>query len=431
MIIFRARAKNLAKLFAFNIIQFLLVLVVIFLAFEVFARYMVYKKGVFLKEIYPQKYQELFESDPPFQLNKGFSVVDEKFGVKHTPDNEGIFRGYRYPNAEFKNFIKINSSGFRSSVEYADIPQKLRIAVLGDSFVEALEVKEEDSFPKVIESNLNKKGFDTFVYNFGLMFSGTVNQYLIFNHDIVKYNPDIIVLAFFRNDLIDNSPYYFKDDIKVYPKYHFSNGKIYIDGFSDVKDKEKLVEYDYYKKGIVVGRWTMDGLSFIYDLSRKWGNFVCIKYLHAFLHERFFPKLIYHSKFDIYRKKYPPQLQESFKVTVKLIEQMSDYCKDNGIEFLVAVIPAREQFYPSLWKKYLQQRNQIIGHIEFDLELPNSRLDEELNQKGISCINLLPIFRKKFRGENLYYINDAHFNNNGHRRAGEVIAQHIVENYLK
>ena len=124
-----------------------------------------------------------------------FWQEDAHVGIMHKPDMEGT-----YARKEFSTYIKINSAGFRGNEWPLDKdPNTTRIAVLGDSFVEAFQVPVEKSFPYLLEEILNNSsaGRRYEVLNFGMGSIGTDQEYLILKNYALKYDPDIVILAFY------------------------------------------------------------------------------------------------------------------------------------------------------------------------------------------------------------------------------------------
>jgi len=122
-------------------------------------------------------------------------IYDSKTGYRHRPGLSGTW------TVENPGRFTINSYGFRD-VEWTPARQKkFRVAVLGDSFAEALEVDLDQSFPKLIEKQLQ----DTEVMNFGLQGHGQVEELLTYRCYVRPFKPDLVILAFFPgNDPIDN-----------------------------------------------------------------------------------------------------------------------------------------------------------------------------------------------------------------------------------
>ena len=77
---------------------------------------------------------------------------------------------------------------------------KYRILVLGDSFTEAVQVGEEDLFTSQLEAAHPR--FE--VLNAGVGGYGTVQEYLYLAREGLKFNPDLVLIMVFENDLSDN-----------------------------------------------------------------------------------------------------------------------------------------------------------------------------------------------------------------------------------
>src|SRR5262249_5278740 len=126
--------------------------------------------------------------------------------------------GYRQrPNAEGGNktegvtWIKNNSAGLADREHTLAKPSgTYRIAVLGDSMMEARQVPFESSFSAQLERDLAASnafpGKTPEVVNFGVSGYGTGAELVTLRHDVWRYSPDMVILAVTTaNDLSDNS----------------------------------------------------------------------------------------------------------------------------------------------------------------------------------------------------------------------------------
>lgn len=115
-------------------------------------------------------------------------------------------------------FIRLNRWGYRGDDWRRNKPRDtLRIAVLGDSFVEAQQVAEQDTACEVLQHELTRmlpsigRGrFDDVkhvkVMNFGVDGYGTAQEFYTLTEDVWQFSPDLVVLAFFPgNDVRNNS----------------------------------------------------------------------------------------------------------------------------------------------------------------------------------------------------------------------------------
>ncbi len=89
-------------------------------------------------------------------------------------------------------------------------PDTLRIAVLGDSYAEALQVPLEKAFWSVMERQLQNcpkaASSNVEVLNFGVSGFSTARELILLQKRVWQYSPDLIVLLFTTgNDVRDNS----------------------------------------------------------------------------------------------------------------------------------------------------------------------------------------------------------------------------------
>ena len=107
---------------------------------------------------------------------------------------------------EYHVYLQVNARGLRGpDRDYAKPPHTRRILLLGDSFTEGFTVREEATVRAVLESVLRSSGCGEWeVINGGTMGYGTDQEYLFFLEEGRRYEPDIVVLLFFYNDLNGN-----------------------------------------------------------------------------------------------------------------------------------------------------------------------------------------------------------------------------------
>ena len=95
---------------------------------------------------------------------------------------------------------KINKSGFRDVDFPVDKGSAQRIMVLGDSNTFGWGVTMEDTFPKVLERQLRGKGLDVQVINAGVYGYNTRQEVLFLKDELLRYKPDLVIMAFHPND---------------------------------------------------------------------------------------------------------------------------------------------------------------------------------------------------------------------------------------
>jgi hypothetical protein len=322
-------------------------------------------------------------------------------GWGHIPGKEGFWEvgGQRIP-------VKINSKGLRDK-EYSYEKDRgvFRILVLGDSFTEGFQVPLEDTFCKVLERRLNKGGRHVEVLNAGFAGIGTDYELLFFSREGYKYRPDLVLLAFFGNDISDN---FRSKDILDGRGIHVAYEK----KGAVVRLKQLLAKnscaYNYLGLVLparvpVVAGWLMKlGLlsSQPLDTDKREGR----------------------SHTSVFAKEYSGELLRAWELTEMLISQLEKQVRESGASLLVVNVPFAEQMH----ERQFQSQGAVSGTegVEWDFEKPDKLLSRFLGDYGIPFLDLLAAFRKQAEKTDLYYTgSDGHWNVAGHRLAGEVIGE--------
>ncbi len=103
---------------------------------------------------------------------------------------------------------RINSHGLRDyEYDYPKSANTFRILALGDSYTEGFQHPLEYIWPKLLEAQLNSRndGIRYEVINAGRSGMGTTHEYLYYTHEGYRYSPDLVVLLFISNDVLDDS----------------------------------------------------------------------------------------------------------------------------------------------------------------------------------------------------------------------------------
>ena len=147
---------------------------------------------------------------------------------------------------EGRAFVRVNRWGYRGA-DWTRVKASgtLRIAVLGDSFVEAQQVAEQDTACEVIQRALTQmlptsaRGCyrRVEVMNFGVDGYGTAQEFFTLVENVWQFSPDIVVLAFFPgNDVRNNSavlegdkcrPFFVPHGNEVVPGGPFENSQLF------------------------------------------------------------------------------------------------------------------------------------------------------------------------------------------------------------
>lgn len=114
--------------------------------------------------------------------------------------------------------IRTNELGFRSPQISPARKDRTRIVILGDSVSFGWAVREEDSWPRLLEEELNRasrSGTQFEVVNTGVVGYGTLQEAAVLAELGQQLNPDVVVLQFFPNDILENFVYSTKGDLSA------------------------------------------------------------------------------------------------------------------------------------------------------------------------------------------------------------------------
>ncbi len=129
-------------------------------------------------------------------------VVDGGFGVRVNEPGAS----YRHVSPDVDVAFRINARGLRADrdYEYAKPAGVRRVVTVGDSFTVGYEVEVEECFSSVLERELEAQGRAVEVLNAGVSGYSNAEALVYLERELLKYEPDVVVLTFFNNDLVDN-----------------------------------------------------------------------------------------------------------------------------------------------------------------------------------------------------------------------------------
>jgi len=374
-------------------------------------------------------------------------VIGYSFPLFYETD---YYRGFALqPNVEGRyqreggSYVRVNSDGLRDR-EHAKIKpaDTVRIAVLGDSFTEAMHVPMEQTFWSLLERKLQDcnafPGKKVEVINFGTSGYGTGQELMMLRQKVWDYSPDLVVLAFTTlNDIYDNSralsqtedvPYFvYRDGELVYdasfrdsPTYHQRDSKLNRVGrwIHNSLRVVQLVHYVQYVARIKLSEW---------KTRRRLAAAAPSQPTAA-------PKVQSAESIGIenmiYFEPRDESWQEAWRVTEGLIKQMHDDVAQKKARFLMVTLSNAIQVYPDP-----TIRQQFLEHIAADnIFYPNLRLKALAEREEIEFLDLAQpmqgyadqnkVFLHGFGSD----IGNGHWNANGHRVAAELIAQKLCGN---
>ena len=329
---------------------------------------------------------------------------------------------YGEERGEFNIEIKINGYGFRDEEFSSEKPGGVyRIAVLGDSHEEALQVSLNESWQKIMAAKLGQSlGIKVETYNFGISGYGTDQQWLTLKEKVWQFSPDLVILAFSPNDIGDT----YKNKL-----VRLKEGKIDVISAQERAGGNFLGRFlrNTYVYHLVVKA------SSVNQLSKRVVDKIRVKILGFPPEGRFYlsDAQLTSGPFEVIasQKNPPKEVIEAWQTVAALLADMKKQSRDYGAEFLVTINIPRNQVDEADWDKL---RNQY--HLDKESSTAyqiNEVLSQVTDEYGITFYDprLDATNWKEDKGI-LHFPIDGHLNQNGHMFMGEKVADFILGSNL-
>jgi lysophospholipase L1-like esterase len=346
----------------------------------------------------------LLSSTHLFGARKSWTSPDAVIGWRFEPNSIYWF------NKENDHPIsgRINNQGWRDHDRQLRKPAGTqRVAVLGDSYVEAFQVELDSTFTARMERLLGKAlGQPVEVLNFGRSGMTQTEELLILQSDVVRYDPDVVVVVFLPfNDIDDISPATTHEPLRPY--YHVSaKGDLVLDtSFANgrtfklkrlvnpLKQRSALISmmaerYNLIRMGqrreIVSADAPQEHLGGVQSLCTQHPN---------------------------------PRYAENYLLNKRLIEEMARVCAREDCRF---VLVCTDYMYKAADIDRARAIDPTFDAGFFDRDL--SALADSL---GVDYIGLQDVFAKRF-SENGRPLHWAHWNYEGHRVVADTLSHALA-----
>jgi lysophospholipase L1-like esterase len=401
-----------------------------------------------------------------------FYTTDTVRGYALEPGLSGWYR------KEGAAYIRINSEGLRDREHARQKPaDTLRIALLGDSYAEALQVPLEAAFWVVMEQRLQgcqafNAGRRVEVINFGVSGYGTAQELLTLRERVWDYAPDIVLLAVTTNNDITDNLRAFKKAEEI-PYFVHRDGQLALDD-SFRESRTFRLRHSVLNRA---GRWIRARLRVLQAFHE--GHYTLKSYLAsrrapaakapaadvtaanapAAAHAADAPaaNAPAPSRDDahaatttnaptprgnedaatvadelgidnlIYREPADAAWQEAWRVTEGLLRLMRDEVRGRGAQFIVATLSNGVQVHPRP-----EARAAFLARVGArDIFYPDMRLKSFGEREGFTVHTLAPALQQYAEQGQIFLhgfernLGNGHWNAEGHRAAGELLAQKI------
>lgn len=353
---------------------------------------------------------------PGFGGKLHFYTWDPYIGVVLRPGARGMV----YTEGE-SFFEQINSQGLRDREHAKEKPANtFRIAVLGDSFAEAFQVPIENTFWSVLERELsgcpalNGKRVETI--NFGVTGYGTAQELQMLRHRVWDYSPDLVLLAFFTgNDVQNNSRALQKDPYRPY--FVYKNSQLVLDdSFRNAPGfRSQFGPFRMFLSWAVAHSRLLQVVAAANNYISQ-GNIDGVKSTQMGLDDA------------IYREPTDQVWREAWQVTEGLIVTMHDEVTAKRAKFFIVTLSNGFQVDPD---PALRPQLEHLG--VKDLFYPDYRIKELGEREGISVLTLALAFQQYAEEHKVQlhgFRGQGHWNEEGHRLAGQMIARELCADCL-
>lgn len=349
---------------------------------------------------------------PTFR-STAFRQYDPELGISLIPNTHAF-----HHMGCFSGEVEVNRWGMRDRGRLLEkTPGEFRIALIGDSLVEAPHVKPDEVMNIRMEKLLAEKGYKNVeVLNFSVEGIGTTQEYLIYQRQVRQFHPDVVILATVANDVMNNSstlqpkaygihtwyaPYY-----DLGPDGNLIFRPVEARSFNSIRSfLETHSRLTYY----LVRAW----MKFVNYSPYKWdgiyiGYRVCSDQLDA-------------------------EWEQAWAVTDKVLNRFRNDVQADGAKFVVMVPP---EFYQTdlNWKEWFTKDEGKIP-ATFSETAFDKRMQQIAARNQIAVDFLAPYFQAYRDEHHLQYpyfsfTCNHHYSALGHEVAAEAMIQKMEERHL-
>jgi hypothetical protein len=309
--------------------------------------------------------------------------------------------------------------GFRNKT----VPTSVEIVAIGDSHTFGNTAKMDESWPYVLG---RLRGAST--YNMGLGGYGPNQYYHLLKTKALPLKPKMVVCGLYMGDDFENAfritygleHWSYLRELPADNQVNANIWEVAQEGGWNRRFRTWLsrnsVVYKLVFHGPLLGR--IKGNLQIENAARLYDSTAALIIKERNIREAFLPKGIL-MRLDQDRE----GVREGMRITFKLLKEMDQLCRQNNVQFVVAVIPTKE----TVFSEYLEGKKMPLSEV-IDRLIANERIAREkvfkfLGESDIRHVDTLPALKRSIEHE-LYARTavDIHPSNNGYKVIAEAIS---------
>jgi hypothetical protein len=321
--------------------------------------------------------------------------------------------------SEYVVRLEINSHGLRGPERsYAKPPGVERVLLLGDSFTEGFGVAESDTVRTLLEVQLNHATSGRFeVINGGTTGYSTDQEYLFYLDQGRRYDPDIVVLFLYYNDLSDDTVGGLDK-----PRFDLVDGKLQLRD-SPVPPPSPAISA-WLRRGFRLKAWRGSmALRLLSDRTAAFNPGLHQKLVGLGLAAPARATRSIPGEFWPFRP--ARQLGRGpWRKPSALLGAIHDAVSEDGARFVVFYVPVRFEIDDDAWQR--TRENYSLGR-RWTRDGAIDWLREICTKRGVPLIDPRAAMRwSQQQGRASYFENDGHWNEVGHAIAAREIATRLT-----
>ena len=272
---------------------------------------------------------------------------------------------------------------------------RLRVLLLGDSFMEALQVEYEESLAGLLEQSLSQRLDETVAVRNAAVGGWDPNQYLLQSRALMRRDSvDLVLVALFvGNDAvaerIDRFP----------PRQPAERNRFRL--------PRNLGRTELVRATLAPMNDILETRSHLFVLAK---NRLQVLRMRLGLHPLYVPATFFRTE----------AASDRWSVTAEICRDIADLASRHGASALFVLIPMAFQVDSTVFLQY--QRGFGIDPSTVDLEQPSRLLLEHLSAHGLNVMDALPAFRAGHANQKrLYGTVDRHLSAEGHELLAQLV----------
>jgi lysophospholipase L1-like esterase len=360
-----------------------------------------------------------------------FFVSQPEKGLIFEPNTRAV-----YSTSEFTYEAQINSIGLRDREVATGKSSRIRILCFGDSFTYGWGVNLEDSWPKVLENYLNRKGLETEVINCGQGNQYTTTYKLYIKKAVPLLKPDIVLVGVLQ---LDDLAQLYENHFPVPTVSPNMRGKLSIK-----QSARKLIELSFRNCLYIMDqkkRKTAIAVTAVWkdQVTKMLASFDRLESLRYQTFEdgvkqmfetgNLNPGLLSgYMKFPdrniVFNNPEHPATKFAIEKMKSDFAEMAKLCSENKCKLVFVNIPV------NIFTGHVVHRVKAFDDIESNYFYNNNKIDsiyrDIASEQGIPYFEMTEIFKSLRDKDKYFFLYDGHPNKAGYRVLGESIGNFLL-----